>query len=377
LGTRGGEPSAIRKLRLDWARDRQRNVDVEQQRLRLVAEASRVLGATLDDDKAIDWLASLAVATLCHWCVIFMRKGEEPRVTRGALACADPNAIESALGLPIVLPLMRGGGPLSEAILTGASQRVPDFGQMIARAALDPEHSRFLRHSEITSALVVPLGARGRVIGAMILAERADRGLLSAERMLLAEDLAHVAAIAIDNAQLHRAEREARLELQGTLAKLRHEKEALRASLSRPTGGDPSDASARSRERGSATVLVVEDDAEVADFVRYVLDSHGYRVITVGDGEAALALVERAGEPIDLVLSDLVLPRMNGRDVTTQLVRICPSLRVLHMSGYPGDLVDRPGELGPRVAFLPKPFTAEMLARKVCEVLELPPPGVY
>jgi two-component system cell cycle sensor histidine kinase/response regulator CckA len=100
------------------------------------------------------------------------------------------------------------------------------------------------------------------------------------------------------------------------------------------------------------------------------------------DGEEALAISGQSRTRIDLVVTDAIMPKMNGRVVAEQLATQRPTLRVLFMSGYTDDDMLRRGIMDPRMAFLQKPFTPEALAKKVREVLDgssavpsLPPPG--
>jgi PAS domain S-box-containing protein len=120
------------------------------------------------------------------------------------------------------------------------------------------------------------------------------------------------------------------------------------------------------------TLLLAEDDEEVREFVRVVLTQQGYRVLVAEDGEEALALAARVEDSIDLLVSDVVMPRMNGRELADRLCQVRPALRVLHMSGYPGDTIDRYGDLRPGAAFLQKPFTADALLKRVRALLDQP-----
>jgi signal transduction histidine kinase/CheY-like chemotaxis protein len=115
--------------------------------------------------------------------------------------------------------------------------------------------------------------------------------------------------------------------------------------------------------RGEGTVLLVEDDESVRDFVGFVLRQQGYHVLEAEDGPHALETAEAHPGPIDLLISDLVMPHMGGFEVAQALVRSRPALRVLHMSGYSGDAVTGGG------AFLPKPFSREALLESVTQIL--------
>ena len=121
---------------------------------------------------------------------------------------------------------------------------------------------------------------------------------------------------------------------------------------------------------GSETVLLVEDDATVCDFIRAVLSSHGYRVLTPKRPKDAEALFDEHGGRIDLLLSDVVMPEISGAELAKRLGARNPNVRVLFMSGYIGDDVLRQGIQEKEVAFLQKPFAPLTLARKVREILD-------
>jgi PAS domain S-box-containing protein len=122
--------------------------------------------------------------------------------------------------------------------------------------------------------------------------------------------------------------------------------------------------------RGSETILIVEDDPAVLALSSRALEAQGYTVLAAADGTAALRIVERHGGPIHLLLTDVVMPGMSGREVAEQLAARRAGIRMLYMSGYPGDAVVHRGALAPGSAFLQKPFTPDGLARKVRDVLD-------
>jgi two-component system cell cycle sensor histidine kinase/response regulator CckA len=126
----------------------------------------------------------------------------------------------------------------------------------------------------------------------------------------------------------------------------------------------------REAPRGSETVLLIEDEDTVRALARRVLERSGYAVIEARDGEEALMLAERDGDKLDLVVTDVVMPRMSGRVVAERLAEHRPGLPVLFMSGYTDDAVMRHGILASGAAFLQKPFTPHALALKVREVLD-------
>jgi two-component system, cell cycle sensor histidine kinase and response regulator CckA len=116
---------------------------------------------------------------------------------------------------------------------------------------------------------------------------------------------------------------------------------------------------------GTETILVVDDQHEVRGVARAILQRHGYTVIDVADGEEAIKQVSADGAAIDLLLIDVVLPRMSGQIVAQLIRRRRPSLPVLYMSGYTADAVSRHAVLERDVAFVEKPFTAVRLLQKI------------
>jgi PAS domain S-box-containing protein len=127
---------------------------------------------------------------------------------------------------------------------------------------------------------------------------------------------------------------------------------------------------------GSETILLVEDDPAVRRSVSRMLTSRGYVVLPAEDGDQACALVnERSDERIDLLLTDVVLPKMGGRAIAEEITRLCPGIRVLFMSGYSDDIVLQHRLTERNVLLLQKPFTSEALLDKVREALSAEPVG--
>ncbi|MBF8258250.1 MAG: PAS/PAC sensor hybrid histidine kinase [Actinobacteria bacterium] len=120
---------------------------------------------------------------------------------------------------------------------------------------------------------------------------------------------------------------------------------------------------------GTETVLLVEDENIVRELAVRVLDELGYRVLQAGNGDTAIALAMKYGERIDLLLTDVVMPGMSGREVANRLTQIHPETRVLFTSGYTDDAIVHHGVLDEGVSFIGKPYTPSALARKVREVL--------
>ena len=127
-----------------------------------------------------------------------------------------------------------------------------------------------------------------------------------------------------------------------------------------------------SSRSGSETVLVVEDEAAVRNLVRAVLERKGYVVLAAQDGAGALELVDKHAGVIHVLLTDLVMPGMNGRDLAARVSARRPTIKVVFMSGYTADVpTDLGTEGGP--AFLSKPFNERALTVKLREVLDTPP----
>jgi PAS domain S-box-containing protein len=121
--------------------------------------------------------------------------------------------------------------------------------------------------------------------------------------------------------------------------------------------------------RGHETVLLVEDECSVREYVRELLEENGYRVLEAGSGGDALAVCDGFIGTIDLVLTDVVLPDLGGSRLAEALQRSRPDVRILYMSGYADDAVVRHGILQGSVAFIEKPFSSSALAAKVRDVL--------
>jgi CheY-like chemotaxis protein len=134
-----------------------------------------------------------------------------------------------------------------------------------------------------------------------------------------------------------------------------------------PAGAEPE---APAAANGEETVLLVEDEAIVRRLVAEILESNGYSVLQAGDGPSALELLRRHTGGVDLLLTDVVMPDVNGRDLAERLAVISPSMRILFMSGYSDEAVYRHGVISPNAAFIEKPFTERTLAGKVREVLD-------
>ena len=121
---------------------------------------------------------------------------------------------------------------------------------------------------------------------------------------------------------------------------------------------------------GTETILVVEDDGALRDLARRILRTAGYTVLTASNGGEALLLLEGHDGPVHLMLTDVVMPGMSGRDLAARLADIRPQMKVLYTSGYTDDTILRHGVLNEAVHFIQKPYATAELRRKVREVLE-------
>ncbi len=124
---------------------------------------------------------------------------------------------------------------------------------------------------------------------------------------------------------------------------------------------------------GTETILVCEDDLAVRDLTRRMLEGAGYTVLTGANGVEALEVAARHGAPIHLLITDVIMPGMDGRKLASEMVARDPALKVLFISGYTADIVTHRGALVRGVEFLEKPFTWHRLLWRVREVLEKPP----
>lgn len=124
---------------------------------------------------------------------------------------------------------------------------------------------------------------------------------------------------------------------------------------------------------GSETILLVEDEEAVRTIVSKILQNRGYTVLEAHHGNEALQICERHEGPIHLMVTDVVMPQVSGRELAERLTLLRPEIRVLFMSGYPDNAIVHHGVLGAGTAFLQKPFTLNALECKVRELLDAPP----
>ena len=124
--------------------------------------------------------------------------------------------------------------------------------------------------------------------------------------------------------------------------------------------------------QGTETVLLTEDDDMVRALASRVLSTHGYRVLEAANGSAAMSICERHTEPIQLLITDVVMPGMSGLDLVDRLGKLRPEIRVLYMSGYADRAVVHQQVLDEKTPFIQKPFAPQALVNKVREVLDQP-----
>lgn len=117
------------------------------------------------------------------------------------------------------------------------------------------------------------------------------------------------------------------------------------------------------------TILLVEDEEIVLNLIRQILISRGHKVLNASGGTEALKICREHQEPIDLLITDVVMPKMNGRELAEQIARLRPQTKVLYMSGYTDDTILRHGISATDAHFVQKPFDPESLANKISEVI--------
>jgi CheY-like chemotaxis protein len=136
-------------------------------------------------------------------------------------------------------------------------------------------------------------------------------------------------------------------------------------------GASPAvESSARTPEsQGCKTVLLVEDQEDVRKLVTTILKKHGYEVMEARNGAEACVISQQYAGEIHLLMTDVVMPGMNGKELSERLKTARPNIKVLFNSGYTADVIAHRGVLEPHVSYLPKPFSAETLVSKVRDVL--------
>jgi two-component system cell cycle sensor histidine kinase/response regulator CckA len=128
-------------------------------------------------------------------------------------------------------------------------------------------------------------------------------------------------------------------------------------------------AATKSARGGTETVLLVEDEESVRELVKETLESKGYKVLQAEQGDAALNIAASHSGRIDILISDVVMPGISGRELAKKLAETHPDIKILYVSGYTEEAIIHQGVLEPGTAFLQKPFTLQALSRKVQDVL--------
>jgi CheY-like chemotaxis protein len=121
---------------------------------------------------------------------------------------------------------------------------------------------------------------------------------------------------------------------------------------------------------GTETILLVEDEEAVRSMVSKILQNKGYTVLEASHGNDAIEVCDRFEGAIHLMVTDVIMPHMSGRELAERLAPMRPEMRVLYMSGYPDNTIVQHGVLEPGTAFLQKPFTINALELKVREILD-------
>lgn len=121
--------------------------------------------------------------------------------------------------------------------------------------------------------------------------------------------------------------------------------------------------------RGSETVLLVEDEASLRELLREALEANGYSVLEARDGAEALQIARAHAGPIQIMVTDVIMPGMTGPKIVEHVAQTRPEMKALYISGYSDESVIRHGLIGPGRAFLSKPFGPEVLLRRLRELL--------
>lgn len=180
-------------------------------RLRLLVEATRAVGSSLDYEQTLRAVARLVVPTLADWCTIHVTEGEAQIPRQLVVAHVDPKKVEFARELGRRYPQDPDTKMGALAVIrTGEAQLVPDISdKLLEQAARDPDHLSLLRELGMRSAMVVPLSARGRTFGAITFVSAESGRRYTQEDLTIARELADRAAYAVDNARLYRDAQEA------------------------------------------------------------------------------------------------------------------------------------------------------------------------
>jgi len=124
--------------------------------------------------------------------------------------------------------------------------------------------------------------------------------------------------------------------------------------------------------RGNETIMVIDDEANIVAMISQILTELGYHVISATSGRDALILSNQHAQTIDIVLTDIIMPELNGPDIVRMLRQKRPTLKALYMSGYANNAAAQIGRLKHDTAFLQKPFSSETLTQCIRKVLDTP-----
>ena len=221
------------------------------------------------------------------------------------------------------------------------------------------------------SLLFIPILEGGALAGGLFAAWWREPRELTAEELRLAAVIGRRAAAAL---ALRRAAEEAerRRRVEGELDRAARE---LAARLENPAPlaehpAGPDDAGAPDVRGGSETILLVEDEDDVRELMSEILQAWGYTVLEARDGNEGLLVAEWHDGPIHLVVTDLVMPHVHGVELGQRLGPLREDAKLLYVSAFPRNVLGEDAVLPPGVAFLPKPFTPDALARAVRALLD-------